>query len=126
MAEIYRGPRRIAHRGNGRRAPGNTLDAVIAAYECGCEGVEIDARVTSWKIRDCKWSELRELVIPYRHHLLPEFPSRGIQESEVNCAMHKMALELEPEFDDQRSTNPALLDELLFWQQANQAVFLSD
>jgi hypothetical protein len=37
---------RFAHRGVVRRAPENTVEAILAAYEVGCEGVEVDVRST--------------------------------------------------------------------------------
>jgi glycerophosphoryl diester phosphodiesterase len=37
---------RLAHRGDGRYHPENTLPALLAALEAGCDGVELDVRAS--------------------------------------------------------------------------------
>ena len=43
-----RGPLRLAHRGDWRRAPENTIPALTAALEiAGCDGLEFDVRASA-------------------------------------------------------------------------------
>lgn len=45
---MTRGPLRLAHRGDWRRAPENTIDALTAALAVpGCDGIEFDVRVAA-------------------------------------------------------------------------------
>lgn len=39
-------PQTIAHRGNDRTHPENTLEAIKGAIEAGCHGIETDLRVS--------------------------------------------------------------------------------
>jgi phosphatidylglycerol phospholipase C len=39
-------PRAIAHRGNDQRHPENSLEAVQGAVRAGCDGIEMDLRVS--------------------------------------------------------------------------------
>lgn len=105
---MYVGPARIAHRGNVKRAPENTMEAIRAAHEEGFEGAEIDVRLTGdgkvvlshdadllratsggpddgldWIYREHTWAELERAAIPYANHLMPEFPDEGISEGEL-------------------------------------------
>lgn len=147
---MYTGPSRIAHRGNVRRAPANTLEAVAAAYDCGCEGAEIDVRVTAdkkailahdstveqmvkggpsahlqWRYRDHSWADLSDLVIPYRCHLLPELPREGIGEKELNRMVREMDPDPTHAAEENRTTRHVLLDEILRWtRQRSRHFFL--
>ncbi len=101
-------PFRIAHRGDSTTAPENTFEAVKAAVNFGCEGVEIDVRLTrdnkivlmhdeyidrmvfngkgkkkNTKLRDLNLSEVMVLKIPYENHLLPDFPKAGIKKEKL-------------------------------------------
>ncbi|MDH4143174.1 MAG: glycerophosphodiester phosphodiesterase family protein, partial [Chloroflexota bacterium] len=47
MASTYR-PLRLAHRGDWRRAPENTIEALQAAFDvAACDGVEIDVQLSA-------------------------------------------------------------------------------
>lgn len=105
----YFGPARIAHRGNVKRAPENTMEAIRAAHQRGFEGAEIDVRLTKdgkvvlshdadlmratsggpdegldWKFRDRTWAEVEQAAFPYANHLMIEFPAEGISERQLN------------------------------------------
>ncbi len=46
MKKEYSGPMRFAHRGLVQYAPENTVGAFQAAVDHGCEGIELDIRVS--------------------------------------------------------------------------------
>lgn len=93
----YSGPMRFAHRGVAQKAPENTEGAFQAAVDEGCEGIELDIRMSrdgeivvchdshfsrltcghpiGYCIRhleDMTWDELSRIELPYALHLLPE------------------------------------------------------
>ena len=147
-------PQRIAHRGDGKTAPENTFDSVKAAVEFGCEGVEIDVRLTkdhkivlmhdeeilrmicngncsgeSRKLRQMDWSDVSELLIPYENHLLPDFPKEGYQFEQILFErVNKRMLGQDLNFPYRKSkkfTNPVLLEEIILWlQKTHPNIFL--
>ncbi len=99
----YHGPMRFAHRGLVQAAPENTLDAFAAAVAYGCEGIELDVRVSSdgvaIVVHDANMTRMtdgkntgaicgmtaREICsaeIPYAGHLLPFHPPAPYSEGE--------------------------------------------
>lgn len=134
-------PMRFAHRGVVRRAPENTLDAIEAAYELGCEGVEVDIRRTRDErivlfhdesvervvsggpddgddrlVADLRWEEIRGLSLPYANHLLPDLPSEGIAEAELYPRILERQLGREPDHphSHERSRDPRITHPPLF------------
>lgn len=100
----YDGPRRFAHRGMVQSAPENTLGAFTAAIEYGCEGIELDLRMsrdgevivahdgnftrmtlghptdfTTRRLSDMTWEEIRKVKLPYANHLLDVIPPKGVE-----------------------------------------------
>ena len=88
-------PMRFAHRGLVQHGPENTLEAFKAAVEFGCEGIELDirlskdgepiivhdgnlARMTDGKVTnniyELTTEELLSVDIPFAGHLLPYNP----------------------------------------------------
>jgi len=88
-------PKRFAHRGLCQHAPENTLGAFIAAVYCGCEGIELDIRMSKdgeimvvhdgtlnrlsfgkepRKICDLTKDEIMSVDIPYGGNCLPHNP----------------------------------------------------
>lgn len=104
MANNYNGkPMRFAHRGLVQAAPENTIDAFRAAIEFGCEGVEMDIRVSAdgkaivvhddtlrrmtdgkitKAISELTAEEICSAEIPYAGHLLPFDPPVPYSEGE--------------------------------------------
>lgn len=99
----YTGPMRFAHRGLVQAAPENTIAAFQAAVDYGCEGIELDVRVskdgvaivvhdgnmkrmTDGKITadicDLTAEEICGADIPYAGHLLPFHPPVPYSEGE--------------------------------------------
>ncbi len=99
----YGGPMRFAHRGLVQRAPENTIDAFAAAIEYGCEGIELDVRLSkdgvaivvhdgtmtrmtdgkiTAEISELTAAELTAAEIPYAGHLLPYHPPVPYSEGE--------------------------------------------
>ena len=141
----YRGAMRFAHRGLVRRAPENTIEAIQAAYDFGCEGVEIDVRSTSDghilvvhdaevtrivsggpddgrtdRVAELRRDELVELSLPYANHLLPELPPEGINKELLypRLVARQLGREL-PHVEqfrlDPRIAHPLPFEELLRW-----------
>ncbi len=137
-------PYRIAHRGDSTTAPENTFEAVKAAVDFGCEGVEIDVRLTKdekivlmhdeyidrmifngdgvtphIKLRDINWRDLGKIKIPYENHLLPDFPEGGIKiEKELFDYVDNRMFGRDPESpyrNAKKSTIPVLLEEIIIW-----------
>ena len=96
-------PMRFAHRGLVQHAPENTIPAFQAAIDCGCEGIELDVRLskdgvaivvhddnmrrmTNGKntaaITDLTAEEICAAEIPYAGHLLPFHPPVPYSEGE--------------------------------------------
>ncbi len=138
----------IAHRGDSTTAPENTFEAVKAAVEWGCEGVEIDVRLTkdnkivlmhdeyvdrmvfngtgdklNTKLRDLDWQEIMDLKIPYENHLLPDFPETGIKEEKLLFdKVDNRMFGQDPEFpykNKGQSTTPVLLEDIINWLSKN-------
>lgn len=99
----YSGPMRFAHRGLVQYGPENTLPAFEAAIEYGCEGIELDIRLSSdgeviivhddnfrrmtggildKKICDMTAGEILAVDLPYAGHLLPFDPPVPYSENE--------------------------------------------
>ena len=100
------GPMRFAHRGLVQAAPENTIDAFQAAVDYGCEGIELDVRVSkdgvaivvhdgsmrrmtdgriTGEICDLTAAEICAAEIPYAGHLLPFHPPVPYSEGEGSC-----------------------------------------
>lgn len=102
MKTQYRGPMRLAHRGLWSEAPENTLEAMEAAARAGCEGVEIDIRMTAdgeiavlhdetmeritagsptgrrtERVDALCWEELAAMELPYANHLAEPWRPAG-------------------------------------------------
>lgn len=96
-------PMRFAHRGLVQHAPENTIDAFQAAVDYGCEGIELDVRLSkdnvaivvhddnmtrmtdgelTTKIADMTAAEICAAQIPYAGHLLPFHPPVPYSEGE--------------------------------------------
>ncbi len=96
-------PMRFAHRGLVQHAPENTLDAFKAAVEYGCEGIELDVRLSkdgvaivvhdgdmtrmtdgkiTAQISELTADEICSADIPYAGHLLPFHPPVPYSEGE--------------------------------------------
>ncbi len=96
-------PMRFAHRGLVQHAPENTIDAFRAAVEYGCEGIELDVRLSkdgvaivvhdgsmtrmtdgknTAEICDLTAKEICAAEIPYAGHLLPFHPPVPYSEGE--------------------------------------------
>jgi len=146
-------PYRIAHRGDSTTAPENTFEAIKAAVEWGCEGVEIDVRLTkdnkvvlmhdeyidrmvfngkgkklNTKLRDMNWCEVKELKIPYENHLLPGFPEAGIKEEKLLFdRVDNRMFGQDPEFPYKhigRCTSTILLEDIIIWFQQNSSTII--
>ena len=140
----------IAHRGDSTTAPENTFEAVKAAVEWGCEGVEIDVRLTkdnkivlmhdeyidrmvfngegkklNTRLRDLNWSDIKELKIPFENHLLPDFPEEGIKvEKLLFDFVDKRMLGEDPDAPYKnigKFTTPVLLEDIIIWLQKNSS-----
>ena len=97
---LYNGPMRFAHRGIVQDAPENTLGAFQAAVAAGCEGIEIDVRISrdgevivahdgnftrmtlghpngsNALLEHLTWEEICAVELPYANHLLdPALPA---------------------------------------------------
>lgn len=96
-------PMRFAHRGLVQHAPENTIDAFQAAVDYGCEGIELDVRLSkdgvaivvhdgnmtrmtdgknTAEISDLTAEEICAAEIPYAGHLLPFHPPVPYSEGE--------------------------------------------
>ena len=147
-------PHRIAHRGDSTTAPENTFEAVRSAVDFGCEGVEIDVRLTkdnkivlmhdeyinrmifngdeikrNIRLRDIDWCDLEKVKIPYENHLLPDFPEGGIiVETELFDFVDNRMLGRDsdsPYRKTDNSTTAVLLEEIIIWVLHNSpTVFL--
>lgn len=97
------GPMRFAHRGLVQHAPENTIDAFQAAIDFGCEGIELDVRLSkdgvavvvhdgdltrmtdgeiTAAVCDLTAAELCAAKLPYAGHLLPFDPPVPYSEGE--------------------------------------------
>lgn len=97
MAQHYTGPMRFCHRGLAQAAPENTLGAFQGAVDAGCEGIELDIRMSGdgevivchdhhlsrltcghptapsiRHLRDMTWEEISQVELPYALHTLTE------------------------------------------------------
>ncbi len=147
-------PYRIAHRGDSTVAPENTREAIIAAIDWGCEGIEIDVRLTkdnkivlmhdeyidrmvfdgngiklNKKLKDMNWEEVQNLKIPFENHLLPEFPEEGIKKEKIlfDCVDNKMFGQDKeyPYTHTGKYTSPVLLKEIItIMQQIDHKIIL--
>ena len=102
--KTYTGPMRFAHRGMVQDAPENTLEAFAAAIDYGCEGIELDLRLskdgevivahdgnftrmtlghpcdfTTRRLCDMTWEEISQIKLPYANHLLDVIPPKGVK-----------------------------------------------
>ena len=96
-------PMRFAHRGLVQHAPENTIDAFQAAIDMGCEGIELDVRLSkdgvaivvhdgsmtrmtdgkiTAEISELTAEEICAAAIPYAGHLLPFHPPVPYSEGE--------------------------------------------
>lgn len=100
----YTGPKRFAHRGMVQCAPENTLEAFSAAIDYGCEGIELDLRLskdgevivahdgnftrmslghptdfTTKRLCDMTWEEISRVKLPYANHMLDVIPPKDAQ-----------------------------------------------
>ena len=102
-ATCYRGPMRFAHRGLVQHGPENTIPAFQAAVDYGCEGIELDVRVSkdgvaivvhddnmrrmtdgrlTTAISEMTAREICAVELPYAGHLLPFHPPVPYSEGE--------------------------------------------
>lgn len=114
-------PMRFAHRGLVQYAPENTVGAFQAAVDCGCEGIELDLRLSKdgvpmvvhdtslrrlsdgkapFEIRDMTAAEIMAVDIPYAGHLLPHNPPVPYSESVGSVAVYT-----EEELAEQRAAD---------------------
>jgi len=113
---------RFAHRGLVQHAPENTLEAFQAAVDMGCEGIELDVRVskdgvaivvhdtTFTRMTDgrltneiCNMTaeEICSVKLPYAGHLLPFDPPAPYSEGEGSARTYT-----EAQMDYFRKTDP--------------------
>lgn len=99
----YNGPMRFAHRGLVQYAPENTIEAFKAAIEYGCEGIELDIRLSKdgepivvhdkdfkrmtrgafdGVIAGMNKDDILAVDLPYAGHLLPYEPPVPYSENE--------------------------------------------
>lgn len=98
-----RGALRLAHRGDGRRAPENTLPALLAALDApGCDGVEFDVRAardgtpvllhdrTLWRVQGrpdavaaLSAGELADVGVPRLETVLDALPRKAFLDIEL-------------------------------------------
>jgi len=115
---MYKGPDRLAHRGNVVRAPENTWTAILEATLAGCEGVEVDLRLSGdgevivahdcdvkrltcrdkgnfrdEKLSDLSWKKIQSLTIPFANHLMIDFADCPAIELEMMQMMEKIQLD---------------------------------
>lgn len=103
MSGVAAGPLRLAHRGDWRRAPENSLPALLAALRVpGCDGLEFDVRVASdgvpvvihdetlervqgrhEHVRDVPSSDLAEIGVPTLASVLVAVPARAFLDIEL-------------------------------------------
>ncbi len=102
-SKTYSGPMRFAHRGLVQYAPENTVGAFQAAVDHGCEGIELDIRVSkdgvaivvhddhmtrmtdgklTTAIHEMTAQEICAVELPYAGHLLPFHPPVPYSEGE--------------------------------------------
>ncbi len=102
-------PMRFAHRGLCQYAPENTLGAFQAAVAYGCEGIELDLKLSKEgipvvahdptlnrlsdgkrpeDIHDLTLEQIKAAVLPYAGHLLPHNPPVPYSESEGSVAVY--------------------------------------
>lgn len=113
---------RFAHRGMVQDAPENTLGAFAAAVDAGCEGIELDIRIsrdgevivahdgnftrmtlghpngTNARLENLTWEEICAVELPYANHLLaPELPPHSDNELLAILPMRLMGQEVDYE-----------------------------
>lgn len=123
---VYNGPKRFAHRGLVQYAPENTLEAFKAAIGYGCEGIELDIRLSydgeviivhdqdftrmtrgrlTKKICDMTAEEILAVELPYAGHLLPYEPPCPYSENEGSARTYTDEEVAEFEKTDKRVTH---------------------
>ncbi|MBQ6020855.1 MAG: hypothetical protein IJL26_11850 [Clostridia bacterium] len=129
-------PMRFAHRGLAQHAPENTIDAFQAAVDYGCEGIELDVRLSkdgvamvvhddnlnrmtdgriTSHISDLTAEEICSAAIPYAGHLLPFHPPVPYSEGEGSARTFS---EEEKEYFrkvDTRVTHPSTFAQVDEW-----------
>ncbi len=133
---VYTGPMRFAHRGLVQAAPENTLDAFRAAVAFGCEGIELDVRVSAdgvalvvhdgsmTRMTDGKMTgEISELTaeeicgaaLPYAGHLLPFHPPVPYSEGEGSSRTYTEEQKAYFRACDKRTTHISTFAEFDAW-----------
>lgn len=129
-------PMRFAHRGLVQHAPENTIDAFQAAVDCGCEGIELDIRLSkdgvaivvhddslrrmtngklTGAIRDLTAAEICAAQIPYAGNLLPFHPPVPYSEGEGSSRTYTEAQLRYFEETDTRVTHLSTFAEFDRW-----------
>lgn len=132
----YNGPMRFAHRGLVQYAPENTLEAFKAAIEYGCEGIELDTRLSkdgeviivhdgnfnrmtrgkvTTNICDMNTDEILAVDLPYAGHLLPYDPPCPYSEGEGSARTYTDEQVAEFEKTDKRVTHLITFEQFDKW-----------
>lgn len=128
---LYNGPMRFAHRGMVQDAPENTLGAFEAAVAAGCEGIELDLRISrdgepivahdgnftrmtlghpqsrTTPLDQMSWEEICAVDLPFANHLLgPELPPAS--ENEVMALLPLRLMGQEVPYDVALARDPRM------------------
>lgn len=135
-------PLRFAHRGLVQYAPENTLEAFQAAIDAGCEGIELDIRLSKdgipvvfhdktmnrltdgtqpGAIADLTAEEITSAVIPYAGHLLPFAPPVPYSEEEGSVATYTEEQLKKFREEDKRTTHIVTFAEFDKWFEEKNA-----
>ncbi|MCQ2462356.1 MAG: hypothetical protein MJ177_02985 [Clostridia bacterium] len=129
-------PLRFAHRGLVQYAPENTIEAFQAAIDHGCEGIELDIRLSKdgipvvvhdrslnrlsdgkapKQICDMTADEIKAVDIPFAGHLLPHNPPVPYSESEGSVATYTPEQLEQFRKEDKRITHIVTFEEFDKW-----------
>ena len=130
------GPMRFAHRGLVQAAPENTIPAFQAAVDFGCEGIELDVRVSkdgvaivvhddsmtrmtdgknTAKICELTAAEICGEALPYAGHLLPFHPPVPYSEGEGSARTYTEEEKAYFRASDTRTTHLSRFAEFDAW-----------
>ena len=133
---VIKTPMRFAHRGLVQYAPENTIPAYQAAIDYGCEGIEMDIRLSKdgevivvhdshfrrmtrglldKNIADMTAEEILAVDLPYAGHLLPYDPPMPYSESESSARTYTDEQVEEFKKADQRVTHLVTFEQFDKW-----------
>lgn len=132
----YKGPMRFAHRGLVQYGPENTIPAFQAAIDYGCEGIELDIRLSKdgevivvhddnfrrmtrgaleTKICDMYAEDILAVDLPYAGHLLPYDPPVPYSEGEGSARTYTDEQVAEFEKTENRITHLTTFEQFDKW-----------